>query len=101
MSKYYRYYKIARYLKANYPFDFPVVVRRIKMPENYCGECDFESGQYFISINKKLSVDAAIETLLHEMAHAKSWGKDNEDHGINWGKEYSKIYRVYEKKFLT
>ena len=98
--RYNKYYKIARYLKTHYSFDYPVIVRRTKMPANYCGECDFENGNYLIKINKILSENSTIDTLLHEMAHAKSWEKDTEHHGPTWGKEYSKLYRVYEKEFL-
>lgn len=99
MRNYDKYYKISRYLRTNL-FECPVIIRRVKMTDDYCGDCSMEKGKFFIRINKKLSENAAIDTLLHEMGHIKSWEKETEFHGTIWGKEYSKIYRAYEKKFL-
>jgi len=100
MSEYDRYYRISKYLRSHCLFDHPIRVRRVKMPDDYCGDCELIKGKYLIRINKMLSEEAAIDTLLHEMGHAKAWEKEDEFHGTIWGKEYSKIYRAYEKKFL-
>ena len=55
---------------------------------------------FIIQINRDLPYHFAIETLLHECAHAMAWDKDQQDHGLNWGKAYSKIYRIYLKEFF-
>ena len=78
-----------------------VVVRRraIKRPE--IGLCDFSSkkSQFLIQIERKLGVDRAIETLVHEWAHAMVWfspaAEEVEgDHHSEWGVAYARCYRA-------
>jgi hypothetical protein len=45
-------------------------------------------------------VTSAVDTLIHELAHAVAWDKDDIDHGPKWGVAYSKVYRLYLEKWL-
>jgi len=51
-------------------------------------------------ISADMTAHEAIETLIHEYAHAAAWGRDRDPHGPEWGKAYSRCYRVvvYGKK---
>ena len=83
---------------------FPEVVadvRRVKRTEidgAYCHgfcELDQEKQQFNIRISSELSEEIAVETLMHEWAHALSWHAGGSDHSPAWGKAYARVYRVY------
>jgi len=58
-------------------------------------------GYMEINILKDLDEGKAIDTLMHELAHAidirrRGWGKDHyKQHSDSWGQEYSRIYRDF------
>lgn len=97
--QYYR--QVVRLLKKKCPADMPVKVRRLKVPDDRFGDCDQMEDHYFIRISNELEEEQAIDILLHEYSHALSWDKcASEDHCNEWGKAYSKVYRIFVKFIL-
>jgi hypothetical protein len=90
-----------KFLRAACPADLPVNVRRTKMSDALDGDCSFRKEQYHIRVNRTLPEHEAIETLLHEWAHAVAWDRcHDDDHCDEWGKAYSRIYRAFLKEFI-
>jgi hypothetical protein len=75
-------------------------VRRVRLPEHLQGDCSCKDGVFLIRIKNSLSEDQAIDTFLHEWAHILSWNIPGDDHGAEWGKSYSKVYRIFLKDFV-
>jgi len=92
---YREYYKLVKFLKENLPFQWPVTIRRIVINEANDGDCTFVNDRFIINIEKRLPEYFAAEVLIHEIAHALSWGKDKDFHGKHWGIAYSRVYRLY------
>lgn len=108
MCKYKNYKKLVSFLKKNLPIAYPVSVRRCVMGKTLDGECVKYKKRFFIKINKDLPENLAIETLIHEWAHARAWNHlldsmesderfDDFSHDATWGVAYSEVYRVYQK----
>jgi hypothetical protein len=106
----YRAYKtLVSILKQKCPAAFPVSVRRVKM-SGLDGDCSLGKKQFFIRINRDISEASAIDTLLHEWAHAIAWNHlhdsldwqefEKRSHDASWGVAYSEVYRVYEQCYL-
>lgn len=95
------YKELVKFLKKDFPQKYPVSVRRVKMSNEYDGDCQLKKGKFLIRINKSLSEHVAIDTILHEYAHCIAWKKCTVDcHCSEWGKAYSRLYRAFLKKFL-
>jgi hypothetical protein len=102
------YRKLVSILKEKCPLAFPVSVRRIELTE-VDGDCCLYKKKFYIRINKNISEGLAIDTLLHEFAHARAWNHlhDSQDicdfyensHDAMWGVAYSEVYQIYEKHF--
>lgn len=97
---YAHFHQVARFLKKQIKLEHPVYIRRMKTPKGIEGDCDFKKlskskGVFIIRINKSLAVWHAIEVLLHEYGHAVAWDRDKDDHGPNWGRAYSLVYRKF------
>lgn len=100
-----RYRKTVSLLIKTIPCALPVQVRRTRL-KGYDGLCLREEHRFLILINRSLCEPMAIETLIHEYAHARSWtllhdhavGEEFENivHGPAWGVAYAEAYRVYE-----
>lgn len=80
------------------PSALPVRLRVAKLKDAF-GSCDIRNtkrdGEHFlISICAGVSEEAAKETLLHEYAHVLAWELSEDDHGAEWGYQYSRIYRA-------
>jgi hypothetical protein len=63
------------------------------------GTCELlpgKSPEFRITLRNDLSEDLAVHTLIHEWAHALSWGCNDwdEDHGPTWGLALGKIWSV-------
>jgi hypothetical protein len=98
--QYYR--QVVRLLKEKCPADMPVKVRRVKVPDDRFGDCGQMDDHYIIRICRNLKEEQAIDILIHEWAHAISWEKCNsEDHCNEWGKAYSRVYRIFVKDILN
>ena len=108
--QFHAYKKLVSVLKKKCPAAFPVSVRRIKT-NDFDGYCYLSRKKFFICINKNISESSAIETLLHEWAHARAWNHlhdsldwdefEKRSHDASWGVAYSEVYRIYEQYFLT
>lgn len=59
-------------LREKLPPAYPVTVRRVKM-KGLDGDCMLENKKFYIRINNQMSEGSAIDTLLHEWAHARAW----------------------------
>ena len=95
------YRKVVRFLKKNCESLFPVSVRRLKLKDEFDGDCQFKDDHFLIRINRNLPEHEAIETLLHEWAHVIAWDRcTSDEHCDEWGKAYSRIYRAFLKEFL-
>lgn len=103
------YKKLVSVLKKKCPLAFPVSVRRVAMTD-LDGDCTLGKKKFFIRINKDISEESAIDTLLHEWAHGRAWNHlhdsldwvefEERSHDASWGVAYSEVYRVYEQCFL-
>lgn len=108
--QYQSYKKLVSILKKRCPAAFPVSVRRLPL-SNLDGDCTLDKKKFYIRINSHLPEISAIETLLHEWAHARAWnhlhdsldGKEFHDrsHDASWGVAYSEVYRTYERYFIS
>lgn len=89
--------KITRFLKTHAGVKYPIYIRRVKMAKTLDGDCEFDAKRkcFLIRINKGLNEQHSIDVAIHEIAHAMAWGLDNDWHGSNWGRCYSKIYRKF------
>lgn len=107
----YRAYKhLVSTLKKKCPTAYPVSVRRTKL-NNLDGDCSLGNKKFFIRINKDICEASAIETLLHEWAHAIAWNHlhdsmdwvefEKRSHDASWGVAYSEVYRIYEEFYLS
>ena len=91
--------KAVRDLRVLVPPVWPVSVRRAKMQGD--GDCELihkkgKSPYFVIRVNKELPVEAMFYVLLHEWAHALSWGSESHRiraHGPEWGIAMSRIWQ--------
>jgi len=94
--------KSARDLRVLAPPVWAVSVRRCKMPAGDHGDCSLVSkdgGQphFRIRVAKALPEEAQVYVLLHEWAHALSWGSESHRiraHGPEWGIAMSRIWQA-------
>jgi hypothetical protein len=110
------YRRVLAGLREFCPPATPVVVRTSWMPGSILGECIRRRHSFVIRLNNQLRQDQAIETLLHEWAHALAWNFsldklarmpgidpaefDRASHDEAWGGgAYSRVWRVYIAMF--
>lgn len=92
-----QYRHVVRLLKEKFPLAHPVHIRRVHISANLDGDCQFKKDCFLIRINSGLSESEAIEALLHEYGHILSWNVPGDEHGAQWGKAYSRVYRCFLK----
>jgi len=98
----YEYFReVADYFKACNLVDAPISIRRVKIREGLDGLCEKKKDKFIIKINQNLSENYSIDVLIHEFAHILAWDKDSDMHGPNWGRAYSKVYRLFLEKFVN
>jgi hypothetical protein len=93
---------MARELRVLTPPVWPVRVRRMELPEDSQGDCALLTPKgkppyYIIRVSAALSEEAQVHVLLHEWAHALSWGSDSHrvgNHGPEWGIAMSRIWQA-------
>ena len=104
---------VVRLLRKQFITEYPVKVRRIPneimkrggysykdAPWGYCSLINEhkpknEADRYFlIRLNTRAAWQTMFETLMHEWAHALTWGIENKDHGDLFARAYGSIYRA-------
>jgi len=93
---------MVRDLRVLAPPVWPVKVRRRKLPEGVQGDCSLvvpegQAPHYSVRISADLPEEAQIYVLLHEWAHALSWGSESHRiraHGAEWGIAMSRIWQA-------
>lgn len=99
-KKFKAFYDTVRFVHRTFKTDYGLKIKRVPNLRNDA-DCGLIKKTYFlIRINKDLSESYSIYLLLHEVGHMLAWDKDDDDHGPNWGKEYSKVYRLWLKWFF-
>jgi hypothetical protein len=97
--------KVLRELRKECPISVPIrVTTKDLTGEKLCGCCTAYLSQkgvienFVIEIDADMPVATAIDTLLHEWAHAmdkQSNGIPMEPHRNSWGECYARVWRVY------
>jgi hypothetical protein len=98
-------------LRGKCPAAMPVVVRTAWLPPTILGECIRRPARFVIRLNNRMNQQEAIDTLIHEWAHALAWNysldkmaSDPEvDRGVfeaashdeAWGCAYSRAWRAW------
>lgn len=98
-------------LRAVLPAAKPVVVRTSWLAPDLLGQCVRRPSRFVITLNRDLREGQAIETLLHEWAHALAWNYSLDSlakkptlepgeferacHDEAWGCAYSRVWRAY------
>jgi hypothetical protein len=110
LMEYKSYRKILSILRKKLPPAYPVCVRRIAM-NGLDGDCTLYEKKFYIRINRDMNEGSAIDTLLHEWAHARAWNHlhdaiddqefEQRSHDASWGVAYSEVYRTYEVFYLS
>lgn len=96
----YQYFQeVATFFKNSNLVTEPISVRRLKLRIGLDGLCEKLNDKFLIKISNTLPENYSIDVLIHEFAHVVAWGKDNDVHGPNWGKAYSKVYRMFLEEF--
>lgn len=94
----------------------PVVVRTSWLSSDTLGRCARRKSRFVIALNVAMNEHDAVETLIHEWAHALSWNlvldrlsrqasidpHDFQDasHDEAWGCAYARAWRVYIGRIL-
>ena len=99
---------VLRMLRKECPLKSPMrVVSRDLQAERLCGSCSTyltmagEIDRFVIEIDSNLNQVSAIDTLLHEWAHAmdlERYGLATESHRDSWGRCYARVWRAYVAK---
>lgn len=97
--KYRRFQKIAKFFRDLDLAEKPLNIRRSRLREGPEGVCEDHDDKFVIKVSQELPENHSIDVLIHELAHAIAWEKDVDFHGMNWGKAYSKVYRIFLENF--
>ncbi len=110
MGSYYgkKFDKVARNLRKRAPVSVPVAIKTVPTLKGDCGAPLYghclatltsrgKIESFEIAIVRGLPLDTAIDTLLHEWAHAVDQIENGSDcgHGPKWGAAYAKMWRLY------
>lgn len=100
-----RFFKTVKVFRKECPLAFPVAVKRVSLV-GLDGYCEKKGRKFVIAINRDLDEGRAIDTLIHEWAHGRSWNHlmdvankeefDKRVHDASWGVAYAEVYRIYE-----
>lgn len=100
-QKYKRLYWIIKAVRKDFPVSLPIKVKRKKLKDLF-GYASKGKKCYYIYIDEDLDRSVAIDTFIHEMGHILTWEISDTivDHGQEWGKAYSRLYRWMEKSYF-
>lgn len=103
-------------LRKHCPAAMPVIVRTSRLPGDTLGRCARRKFRFVIMLNSALVEHEAVDTLLHEWAHALSWHLvldrlatdavldpevfQKASHDELWGCAYSRVWRAYIGEIL-
>jgi hypothetical protein len=102
-------------LREHLPTPFPTIVRTSDVPADVDGFCIRRPCRFVIHLDRKLTCTAAVQTLLHEWAHARAWSHrvDRLDrdqvsqdefeavcHGPEFGAAYAEAWRLLTTRIL-
>ena len=103
--------KVSRLLRREFPVGVPVTIKTVvKLRCTDTGDLLFGSclasttsrgkvKKFVIEIARGLSLDTAIDTLMHEWAHAtdqlENGTPERRPHRDSWGAHYARIWRAY------
>lgn len=96
-------------LQTYCPTAMPVVVRFENLPNTIMGLCSKRPSRFVIRLNALMREPQAVETLVHEWAHALAWNYSLDwlvkhespevfemaSHDAAWGCAYSRTWRVH------
>lgn len=92
------------------PAPFPVIVRTADIGPEINGCCHRTRNRFVISVSHHLDCERAVETLLHEWAHARAWNHlldaaitaevaptefDQMAHGAEFGISFAEVWRLF------
>ena len=102
-------------LRQHCPAAMPVVVRMSWLPSDTLGRCARRKSRFVVALNAAMNEHDAVDTLLHEWAHALSWHLvldrlsqvldsqadfEQASHDELWGCAYSRVWRAYIANIL-
>lgn len=103
--------KVTRMLRIEFPLGVPTTVKTVKnlkcgeSGELICGQCISSENSkgvakgFLVEIARDLPLSVAIDTLLHEWAHATDHLANGDPsmhpHRNSWGVHYARIWRAY------
>ena len=103
--------RVLRDLRQECPLTIPIqVLTKDLGKEKLCGCCiayltpKGKISRFVIEVDSNMPILSAIDTLLHEWAHAmdkEANGIPLEPHRNTWGACYAKVWRVYTNKDVT
>lgn len=115
-ARFKRFRHVVAGLRRLCPPAFPVVIRTGLLPPGIEGTCTRRHRRFVITVADRLDEPKAIDTLLHEWAHATAWNhrldvitqtppKDPHfleriSHGGEWGVAYSTVWRAFTTRIL-
>jgi glycine cleavage system regulatory protein len=93
--------EVANFFKNSNVVIETLSIRRLRLRGGLDGLCEKVDNKFVIKININLPENYSIDVLIHEIAHAVAWDKDADFHGPNWGRAYSKVYRMFLEEFVS
>jgi len=97
------------------PAPFPVIVRTSDIGPEMHGCCHRTENRFVINLSRQLDCERAVETLIHEWAHARAWNHlldaaitaevspaefDRLSHGPEFGIAFAEVWRVFSGVIL-
>lgn len=90
-----RFRSLLATLREKCPTRKQVIVRRVKMRSCQGRTTLTGPSKIIITIDRSLTSDMQLETLVHEWAHALEFDRYH-DHGRPWAAAYVRAYAAYE-----
>lgn len=90
---------VKKTIKRKFLTHYPITIRLQKLPED-CGSCHLKNNRLYVLVNKRLSEEAQIFSLIHEFAHAVAWRCSEQEceressHDAEFGIAYAQIWRA-------